>query len=375
MGCIFIDLKKAFDTVPHEKMFIKLDRYGIRGLTMNLIRSYMKNRVHFVDIQGSHSEKYTNHNPFSVQQGSNLGPLLFLLYINDIFSIKLNGSLVLFTDDAMITYDAMTTQELKIKMEHDLSTLYYWFMNNKLTMNIKKTKFMLIAPYNSEIINTKLDLKIYNQEIEQVTNYKYLGLTIQNNLKWNIHINMVKRKISAISGIIKRMGNHVNQSTQKMIYAAYIQSQLSYLSCIWGLSTPTYLLNSLQVSQNNAVRNIYAKEYYIEGLHTNEIYKKHGIMKINSIIEMGATLMIHKILNNEMKNNIIIERIGDTQTYNTRNADNIRINNYRTNTGKLNVIRASSIIYNKHTNDINTTNTNFIKFKNEIKKQILIHQE
>lgn len=260
-------------------------------------------------------------------------------------------------------------------MEHDLSTLYYWFMNNKLTMNIKKTKFMLIAPYNSEIINTKLDLKIYNQEIEQVTNYKYLGLTIQNNLKWNIHINMVKRKISAISGIIKRMGNHVNQSTQKMIYAAYIQSQLSYLSCIWGLSTPTYLLNSLQVSQNNAVRNIYAKEYYIEGLHTNEIYKKHGIMKINSIIEMGATLMIHKILNNEMKNNIIIERIGDTQTYNTRNADNIRINNYRTNTGKLNVIRASSIIYNKHTNDINTTNTNFIKFKNEIKKQILIHQE
>lgn len=351
-------------------MFKKLYSYGIRGSTLEIIKSYMRNRKHYVDISDTFSDEITNMNPFSVQQGSNLGPLLFLIYINDIFSIKLHGSLILFADDAMITYDANTTNELKKKMQHDLKIIYNWFRTNKLTMNIKKTKSMIIAPNNSELMNYKLDLQINNLGIEQVEHYKYLGLTIQNDFKWNIQINIIKRKVSAMSGVVKRMGNRVNHSTLKMIYFAYIHSQLTYLAPIWGLSAPSYLLKSLQVSQNNALRNIFTTDYLIENLHTNEIYKKYKILKIKDIIEYGSTLLIYQIINKETKTNIHIERIRDTQSYDTRHANNLRINNYRTNIGKTNVIRSSSVIYNRIVTD-NDTNLNYKQFKNVIKIKIL----
>lgn len=132
----------------------------------------------------------------------------------------------------------------------------------------------MIISCNKTERNLKLNLKIKNQEIEQVNNYKYLGLTIQNDLKWDIHINSIKRKISAMSGIISRLGSKLDSRTLKTIYYSYIHSQISYLIPVWGTSSPKYLIKNLQITQNNAIRRIFWSEYHINNNSTETIQKQ-----------------------------------------------------------------------------------------------------
>lgn len=139
-ACIFIDLKKAFDTILHEFLLQKLDCLGIRGQLNNLLKSYLENRTQYVDIDGVFSNMLINENPFATPQGLNLGPLLFLLYINDIFQLPLHGKMVLFADDTSLSYVDKNISSLKGKMQSDINILSSWFSKNKLTMNIVKTK-------------------------------------------------------------------------------------------------------------------------------------------------------------------------------------------------------------------------------------------
>lgn len=221
----------------------KLMVYGIRGRTLHILENYLKIRSHYTDNNNIHSNIFNNTNPYLVQQGSNLGPLLFILFINDIFDLKLNGKIVLFADDAILIYDNTNTINLKNEMQEDMNTIYKWFSQNKLSMNIKKTKTMIITNTQSNR-KFKLSLKLRNQEIEQVNNYKYLGITIQNDLKWDIHIN----KVSAMICVVSRLGSKINNSTLKSIYYSYIHSQLCYLIPIWGSSSPNYLTKNLQIN-------------------------------------------------------------------------------------------------------------------------------
>lgn len=119
---------------------IKLERIGIRGNMLNLIARYLRNRPQFTDISGAHSQTQPNINPFSTPQGSNLGPLLFILFINDVFKLPLYGKLLLFADDTTVAYTESNITELKRKMQHDINLLTSWMAQNKLTMNEKKNK-------------------------------------------------------------------------------------------------------------------------------------------------------------------------------------------------------------------------------------------
>lgn len=197
-GCIFIDLKSAFDTVPHSQLLDKLYNYGFRGKSHDLLKSYISKCKQFVDVNGTCSDMLQNNNPFSVTQGSNLGPLLFLIFINDIFNLRLNGKLVMFADDASISYVQGNTELLKLKMQEDIDLLVNWFAINKLTMNVKKTKCMLITMNKTISLEFKINLMVYNDIIEQVNEFKYLGLIIQCNLKWNAHIQEIKKKNNSI---------------------------------------------------------------------------------------------------------------------------------------------------------------------------------
>lgn len=264
IGCVFIDLRKAFDTVPHKLLLQKLKKYGIRGKTHSIIKSYFMNRRHYTDINNTHSEMFTNRNPFSVQQGSNLGPMLFLLYIYDIFNLKLNGKLIMFADDAILIVSDSDHCKLQQLIQEDIDCIYEWLINNKLSMNIKKTKLMIIKQSPKGPM-ANYELKIKNQKIEEVD---HLGLIIQNNLKWDKHINRIKRKIIAISGIIARLGNRINNTTLLSIYYSYIHSQIAYLS-----------------------PKIFYKNYYIENISTETIYKRNKILKIDQIIESNSAIL------------------------------------------------------------------------------------
>lgn len=164
IGCVFIDLRKAFDTVPHNLLLQKFHAYGIRGKAYNIIKSYFKNRKHYTDIYNTHSEIYTKiyifQNPFSVQQGSNLGPLLFLVFINDIFRLKLNGKLIMFADDAILIVSDNDHRKLQQLIQEDLDRIYEWLVNNKLSMNIKKNEIYDNGAQSSmKNLNIKIKIK------------------------------------------------------------------------------------------------------------------------------------------------------------------------------------------------------------------------
>lgn len=203
--CVFIDLKKAFDTVPHSKLLDKLNQYGIRGNANSLLRDYLLSREQFVDIDDNHTATIINDNPFALPQGSNLGPLLFIIYINGIFDLKLNGVLILIADDAILIYFNTNLDTLRKMIQEDLAAITSWLSQNKLTLNAEKTKFMLFNCNEPDYIN--FNIRIGAHSIERVSHFKYLGIMLQDNLKWTAHIDSTCRKINGVSSIMSRLGS------------------------------------------------------------------------------------------------------------------------------------------------------------------------
>lgn len=258
-------------------------------------------------------------------------------------------------------------------MQEDIDTIYNWLSQNKLSMNIKKTKIMIIKSDTNKTQNTNIKITIKNETLEQVDSYRYLGITIQNNLKWDKHINIIKRKIIAMSGVVYRLGNRLNNQTLRSIYFAYIHSQLSYLAPIWGPTTAKYHITSLQISQNNAVRRIFSKNYHTDNMHTIDIYKANNILNVEQIIKIDSTLLMIKLSRNMIKSDIQIDRVGDGHHHHTRHGNNIVISNYRTNIGRNNVSNHAAIQYNIYKNNINE-NDKIYKIKKKLKKLIIDSQ-
>lgn len=250
-------MTKAFDTILHNLLLNKLYRYGIRGRAAELIKSFLKNRKQFVSLGDF---KSTNmHNGFGTPQGSTLGPILFLLYMNDIFKLKLHGKIILFADDAAIVYCSDNINTLNRMICEDLETLLNWFIANKLTLNLKKSKCMIFHPLQNKKKYT-LNNTANGCQIEQVSKFEYLGIMLQENLHWDAHINTICSKISSISGVLNRMGNTVDRSTLTSIYYAHVNSHLSYVAPVWGFAATDTLLNSLQVAQNQSLRSLFRSD-------------------------------------------------------------------------------------------------------------------
>lgn len=367
--CVFIDLKKAFDTIPHVRLISKLNNYGLRGKVNDLIASYLNARSQHVDISNTFSDPLINRNKFGLPQGSNLGPLLFLIYINDIFGLKLNGILTLYADDAVLVYIDNNIDTLRNKVQSDLNTIASWLLHNKLTLNSSKTKYMLIKPSYTQMQSENFELRIDNNPIERVSTFKYLGLLIQDNLKWNEHVNLVCNKLAGITGAARRFGKNLMTKSKISFYYSMCNSHLSYLCPVWGASISQNETNRLQVAQNNAIRVIFAYEYNILGLNTSEIYQKFKIPKINQLIRINELTMIFKIDKKIMKSSYDVDR-NQPHNYTTRTSSLPRLLPFRTDLGRKSIFRHCTEKYRELQPCMHALQS-LHTFKRRIKKQIL----
>ena len=190
----FINLQKAFDTLDHEILMIKLEKYGFRRTILEKLRNYLSDRYQIVCENGNHSKKLCVKT--GVPQGSVLGPFLFLLHINDLQNVVMDGQIVMFADDTTIVESGKHTDR---ELNEDLHRITDWFKASKLTVNIGKCDAISFGNGLPEIIT------ILNEELCYKSSCKYLGLHLDGSLKFREHINYVVKKLNKICGLIYRV--------------------------------------------------------------------------------------------------------------------------------------------------------------------------
>jgi len=200
---IFLDLKKAFDSVDRLKLLSKLEHIGVRGVAYSWFHSYLSERKQCVVINNISSD--TRSIDYGVIQGSTLGPILFLIYINNISKLNLRGKLFLFADYTLILENGTNWENVRSNASYDLMTIKKWFDENVLSLNVSKTKFLPISLRNNSdynlqdlIIHSCGDLKNINcscSSIAKVSFYKYLGVFFDNRMRWTYHIDFLTSKL------------------------------------------------------------------------------------------------------------------------------------------------------------------------------------
>ena len=244
--CIFLDLSKAFDTLNHQILLDKLERHGIRGQVYQLLENYLQNRKQYVKLISSKSDLLDI--TCGVPQGSILGPLLFLIYVNDISTICEKSVPFLFADDTnLIGFNRKGSTDF---MQEDTQRIYEWLCANKLSLNIGKSSTLTFNATSVE------NLICGNVPISHSTNCKYLGVRLDANLGFDDHIKMVVKKLSRHAGIISKIRHYLPRKTVVLYYKQYVQPVIQYGLLVYGCTTQSKL-KPILLQQKKIVRLIY----------------------------------------------------------------------------------------------------------------------
>ena len=333
-GCgVFIDLKKAFDTVNHEILLQKLEHYGIRGVPLLWFKSYLSNRKQFVHLNGANSK--TENVICGVPQGSVLGPLLFLLYINDLPNVSKKLKFYLFADDTNIYYESKSLKNLEKTMNKELEKLYEWLSINRLSLNISKTNFVIFMPPCKPKI--PVTILINKEAIEESSNVKYLGILIDSRLSFKFHIDELKKKVSRSVGVLYKLRHYVTSKILTNVYYAIIYPFLAYGNVVWGNATMN-LLTPLHILQKRFVRMATFNDSYpiIPGplVHSPPLFQKLGLLTIFDIYKLQVGKLVYESVNKLGPAHTIIKftRASEVHCHNTRyaNKGNFYTNNVRT---------------------------------------------
>ena len=251
----------------------KLEHYGIRGVANSWFCSYPKTRRQTVQV-GPYISK-TEVSSCGVLQGSVLGPLLFLLYVNDISYSSNQLNFLLFADDTNLLYADNNLRSLEVTVNKKLTSVCNWLIANKLSLNTKKSNFVIFRPYQKRM-NFEVTIKLFDQDknssisLEKKDNVKYLGVLIDSNLTWKQHILFISSKISKSLGMISRLRHFVPTDTLLSIYRSLIQPYITYGIAVWGQAAQTNL-DKLLILQKRALRLIHFAPYRSQSLGLGKV--------------------------------------------------------------------------------------------------------
>ena len=291
IGCgVFVDLQKAFDTADHQILLAKLNHYGIRGVSNDWFKSYLSNRNQYVSINGYESGLAAIN--CGVPQGSVLGLLLFLLYVNDLNQAIKFCKVHHCVDDNNLLYLSNSIKKLSKLVNADLKHLLNWLNANKISLHVKKTE-MIIFKSKQKKLEGDSKIKLCGKRLYPTESVKYLGVKIDANLTLQHHVNDLSIKLNRANALLFKMRKYVSLKILRSIYFAIFDSCLSYCCLVWAQNFST--IQRILILQKKAVRII---NFQPRNFYTSPLFKKNSILKFQDKMCLENILFVSKSLNN-----------------------------------------------------------------------------
>ena len=336
---VFCDISKAFDRVWHQGLIFKLKQYGISNDLLAFLTNYLSNRKQSVVLNDSISSNL----PLTagVPQGSVLGPLLFLIYVNDI-SEHLLSLTRLFADDSSLFVSATNINDIEGILNHDLAIITNWAKMWLVKFNPSKTEAILFSYISSEFFpNIVFD----GVNVKFVKCHKHLGLTFSDNMKWDTHIETILKSASKIIGIMRKLKYNFTRKALNQIYLSYVRPLLEYSCVVWDGCTidQSHSLEKLQHEAAPIVTGL------TRSVSHERLYKECGWESLQSRRSNQKLRFMYRAMNDMVPSyisNLIPPTVGNSSQYNLRDSNNIAVQAARTSTFKRSCIPSAINLWN-----------------------------
>ena len=365
----FIDLQKAFDTVNHGILLKKLEHYGIRGIPNNWFRSFLTNRYQFTTVSAQSSAKAEMTH--GVPQGSVLGPLLFLIYINDLNKAIVHSKVHHFADDTNLLLTGNSLKKINKFMNHDLRLLCHWLRANKISLNAGKSEIIIFKNKNKQI-SKNLNFRVSGQKIEITNSVKYLGIHLNDSLTWKSHLTTLLPKLNRAIGLLSKIRYHTPKYLLKTIYYSLFNSHLIYGCQIWG-QEKTALFRRIENLQDKALRII---NFLPNNFPISPTYEKLNVLKLRDFISLQNALLVKNCLEKNIPPPLqnYFQKVPTRQTTRSSSKNCVRIPTVETATYGTNSIKFKSInIWNEfqHNANLDISGLKYYEAKEKITKHLM----
>ena len=332
---VFLDLAKAFDTVPHDALLDILSRYGVRGPVLDVFNSYLSNRRQCIKINGARSDQRVIR--IGIPQGTVLGPLLFIIYINMLLAeVETGGTILSYADDTVITFNADNWQDVRERAERGIKFAKGWFDSFGLSLNIKKTNYISFSITkknrpNYDYLNIDEDDQY---RVKEVTHTRYLGIIIDQNLKWHEHSTRVTQITKLLIHKFYVLREMCGVKLLLSLYRALFESILTYGILVWG-GTYKNALHSLEIIQKSILKIIFKK---------HRLYPSHLLFSKNILnVRCLYILAVAKFMINYESKPLIKHNLGKRN----RQYENLSLPMNKTTLNLKSLLYFGPKIYNK----------------------------
>ena len=317
-GVIFLDLKKAFETADHTILIHKLKTMGESGVSLAWFQSYLTSRFQRTVI--GQATSCNRRVSVGVPQGSVLGPLLFSIYINDLPTCLKHTSVTLFADDTALYCSAESSSDLQQMLNEDLASVAKWLNDHKLTLNVAKSKFMIIGSSQRLKSVGKFSLQICDEFLDKTDCYKYLGVIINETLSWGDHVDYISTKVNQRLGILRRIRHLLPIHTRELYVKSMILPLLDYSDIVWGDKHNKTLMAKVQLLQGKAAKLILDKAKHSSA---TEAINELDWLVLSERRRQHRLSFVFKCMHGLIDWNFNFTHLRETHPYNTRHKDDV----------------------------------------------------